>query len=132
MHKIGHLHFVLFEIYKAKLFGAKYVWILPGWYPDGWWQDVYGVSCSNDEMVSVLDLYLGFSADDGVSDVSLINFKGLVSILGAIYQPELKTLSNFLSNHSGLLKASSYKWESKFQSEIVTSARLFTPQIRKK
>ncbi|XP_022089765.1 gamma-aminobutyric acid type B receptor subunit 2-like [Acanthaster planci] len=65
------------KIHEAHLFDAKYVWILPGWYPAGWWQDVPGVSCSNDEMASVLDLHLGFSASDTVSDVSLIDFNGV-------------------------------------------------------
>ncbi|XP_038057706.1 gamma-aminobutyric acid type B receptor subunit 2-like [Patiria miniata] len=65
------------KIYKAKLFGAKYVWILPGWYPDGWWRDMPGVPCTNDEIATALDLYLGFDGDQAVSDVSLIHFNGL-------------------------------------------------------
>ncbi|XP_022082481.1 gamma-aminobutyric acid type B receptor subunit 2-like [Acanthaster planci] len=65
------------KVYKAKLFGAKYVWILPGWYPDGWWRDLPDVSCSNDEIAAALDLHVAFDGDQAVSDVSLIDFNGV-------------------------------------------------------
>ena len=57
------------------------MWIFPGWYPDGWWQNDTDVPCSNDELYTALDLSVGFDWDLAVKDVSLIDFNGVVSIL---------------------------------------------------
>ncbi|XP_038060033.1 gamma-aminobutyric acid type B receptor subunit 2-like [Patiria miniata] len=65
------------KVYTAKLFGAKYVWILPGWYPDGWWRDLPDVPCDNEETATALDLHVAFDGDQAVSEVSRIDFNGV-------------------------------------------------------
>jgi len=47
---------VLCEIYKNKMFGAKYVWFFIGWYEDDWFMDKEylvdeGIECTQDQMI---------------------------------------------------------------------------------
>ena len=49
---------VLCEIYKNKMFGAKYVWFFIGWYEDDWFMDKEylvdeGIECTQDQMIEV-------------------------------------------------------------------------------
>ncbi|XP_071808994.1 gamma-aminobutyric acid type B receptor subunit 2-like [Asterias amurensis] len=65
------------KVFKANLYGEKYVWILPGWYPDGWWSDASDVPCTNEEFLSTLDLHISFDGDQAIDDVALIDFNGV-------------------------------------------------------
>ena len=70
-----------YQVFKANLYGEKYVWILLGWYPDGWWSDASDVPCTNEEFLSTLDLHISFDGDQAIDDVALIDFNGVVSFV---------------------------------------------------
>ncbi|XP_006813975.1 gamma-aminobutyric acid type B receptor subunit 2-like [Saccoglossus kowalevskii] len=62
---------VFCHAYKSKLYGSKYVWILPGGYSDTWWNhtDILD-DCSADDVYTAIDGYLAtdilpLSANDG-------------------------------------------------------------------
>ncbi|XP_070566216.1 gamma-aminobutyric acid type B receptor subunit 2-like [Ptychodera flava] len=53
---------VFCQIYRQRLFGDKYVWILPGWSEDNWWNSSRpATECSVDEIVEAAN---GFLATD--------------------------------------------------------------------
>nr|XP_054769361.1 gamma-aminobutyric acid type B receptor subunit 2-like [Lytechinus pictus] len=67
------------KIYQQGLYGSKYVWIIPGWFPDGWWKnhDPEAVPCTSEEMEMMLEYHIGFDGDQFVSDVESIDFNGV-------------------------------------------------------
>ncbi|XP_072040017.1 gamma-aminobutyric acid type B receptor subunit 2-like [Amphiura filiformis] len=68
---------VMCAAYKEGLFGSKYVWILPGWYDDGWWR-IEDHNCTIKEMDLVTNGYLSSEvqalvAGDGTNRVSAMS-----------------------------------------------------------
>lgn len=66
-------------MYRADLYGSKYVWLLPGWYQDEWWTEYPDVPCSHAELHTALNLYIGFNWDLTLKDFSLMDLNGIVS-----------------------------------------------------
>ncbi|XP_077978603.1 gamma-aminobutyric acid type B receptor subunit 2-like isoform X2 [Glandiceps talaboti] len=45
--------------YKNKVFGSRYVWIIPGWYSEKWWMNVdFETECSIEEILESIQGYL--------------------------------------------------------------------------
>lgn len=45
-----------FQCYKLGFYGPKYVWILIGWYGQGWWNDALTYStCTVDQILEVIE-----------------------------------------------------------------------------
>ncbi|XP_071808954.1 gamma-aminobutyric acid type B receptor subunit 2-like [Asterias amurensis] len=76
------------KIYRADLFGSKYVWLLPGWFQDEWWKDNADVSCTHDELQTALNFYIGFNWDFGLKDLSLMDLNGI-----KLYPEQLEDVS---------------------------------------
>ena len=70
------------QIFRQGLYGSKFIWIIPGWFPEGWWRnpDPEVVPCTSEEMEMVLQYHIGFDGDQFVSDVEEISFNGVVSM----------------------------------------------------
>ena len=50
---------VLFQACHEGVTGSKYVWILPGWYSEKWWESKIGdTSCSGDDILLAAGNYL--------------------------------------------------------------------------
>ncbi|XP_030853026.1 gamma-aminobutyric acid type B receptor subunit 2-like [Strongylocentrotus purpuratus] len=70
---------VFCKIFRQGLYGSKFIWIIPGWFPEGWWRnpDPEVVPCTSEEMEMVLQYHIGFDGDQFVSDVEEISFNGV-------------------------------------------------------
>nr|XP_006812189.1 PREDICTED: gamma-aminobutyric acid type B receptor subunit 1-like [Saccoglossus kowalevskii] len=61
------------EAYKQGLYGQKYVYLLPGWYTDGWWiVSDHNIDCTVDQMKEAIEGYISvesllLSRDDDVT-----------------------------------------------------------------
>jgi len=55
------------KVIKSRLVGPDFVWLLPGWYPPGWW-NVSDADCSADEMRSALEHSFTFKLNDVVAN----------------------------------------------------------------
>ncbi|XP_072039548.1 gamma-aminobutyric acid type B receptor subunit 2-like [Amphiura filiformis] len=70
---------VMCAAYKEGLYGRKYVWILPGWFPQKWWHaDNDKVNCSITELDKVVEGYLAaellaLAGGDSTTRVSNMN-----------------------------------------------------------
>ena len=47
---------------KSQLTGPQYVWLLPGWYRNGWW-NATGINCTAEEMKNGLEHSLASAAN---------------------------------------------------------------------
>ena len=48
----------IFQAFKQGIYGRKYVWILPGWYSDKWWENAGETSCTKHEVKEAAGNYL--------------------------------------------------------------------------
>ena len=71
----------LFQAHEQKMFGPKYVWVVPGDYPDEWWkiQDT-NISCSSEQLMEALHGYIGTDVMP-LSKNTQKTISGLVSIV---------------------------------------------------
>lgn len=47
-----------YQAFLQGIYGRKYVWILPGWYSDRWWEDSSDTSCNKHETKLAAGNYL--------------------------------------------------------------------------
>ena len=47
--------FICTQFSSARIVNARYAWLLYGWYSEEWWRSVDDISCSEDELVAVLE-----------------------------------------------------------------------------
>ncbi|XP_041350716.1 gamma-aminobutyric acid type B receptor subunit 2-like [Gigantopelta aegis] len=81
------------KVYKAGLYGPKFVWLLLGWYSENWWKAV-PVDCTFDQLEQAIDGY--FSIDQ-----IQINPRPQVTISGHTPQQLLEIYRNW-TNHENL------------------------------
>ncbi|XP_070567062.1 gamma-aminobutyric acid type B receptor subunit 2-like [Ptychodera flava] len=70
------------QAYRMGLYGRKYVWMLPGWLSSNWYlgpDGENGVTCSEEQMKSALEGYLGIKVLSYTKDFNKVNFHGVVS-----------------------------------------------------
>ncbi|XP_072030527.1 gamma-aminobutyric acid type B receptor subunit 2-like [Amphiura filiformis] len=69
------------QVYKQKLFGPKYVWIIPKYYYGPWWRLRYqNLDCNDEEIRQVVEHVIGFESPDVVQHRKSFSMNGL-------YQP---------------------------------------------
>ena len=51
------------QVVKSQLTGPDFVWLLPGWYRPGWWNDVSDVECTAEEMKNGLEHSLTYASN---------------------------------------------------------------------
>ena len=70
------------QIYHLGLWGPKYVWIVPGWYPAGWWLTVTRENhgCTAEQLDEMLIYHLFVSGVQVIDKLDDIDYHGLVSI----------------------------------------------------
>ena len=42
------------QAYKEGLYGSKYVWLIVGWYNEGWWKE-RDVECEGEQLIEAAD-----------------------------------------------------------------------------
>ena len=52
------LQLCLFQAFKQHIYGRKYVWVLPGWYSEKWWENTGDTSCTKHEVKKAAGNYL--------------------------------------------------------------------------
>ena len=51
--------YLLLQAYHRKMYAPSYVWMLPVWYNEGWWNNTVNVSCTTENMMTVVNGTLG-------------------------------------------------------------------------
>ncbi|XP_022105910.1 gamma-aminobutyric acid type B receptor subunit 1-like isoform X2 [Acanthaster planci] len=82
---------VFCEAYRRKMYGAQYVWIVPGWFEAGWWRTPdESITCTLDQMDEVTAYSFGVSA------VGLpLAGKRKLSVAGLTTEKYLEALTTF-------------------------------------
>ncbi|ESP00240.1 hypothetical protein LOTGIDRAFT_141127 [Lottia gigantea] len=68
---------VFCQVYKEKLYGKKYVWLLIGWYPDNWYKSkLDSINCTGDQLAEALEGHFTTEAvilhqDSSMTDVGM-------------------------------------------------------------
>ncbi|XP_077980221.1 gamma-aminobutyric acid type B receptor subunit 1-like [Glandiceps talaboti] len=69
------------KAYRTGQYGKKYVWILLGWLATGWYRDRFeegvDITCTDDEMVSVLNGHIAIKMQSYALDFNDVDFHGL-------------------------------------------------------
>ena len=78
----------IIQAYYRDMIGPEYLWIIPMWYNDDWWQSSgdsssKNVSCTDKIMMRVITGTIGVVPDGylTIQNESIITFSGLVSII---------------------------------------------------
>ena len=67
------------QVVKNQLTGPDFVWLLPGWYRSGWWNDVSDADCTAAEMKKGLEHSMAYASNSIVdSNVSRVIVSGKV------------------------------------------------------
>ncbi|XP_072029935.1 gamma-aminobutyric acid type B receptor subunit 1-like [Amphiura filiformis] len=94
---------VFCEAYKEGMYGDKYVWIIYGWYTDGWWKiRDEDIDCTLEEMEAAVEGYLtvdvlsyGIGSDTGPAGITPSEF--------------LKKYQEFVGGQEKMLKLTAYQ-----------------------
>ncbi len=69
------------KVYHHGLYGSRYAWLLPGWFPHNWWlAGLHDTNCTAYQMETVIEAHFGFDGDEIIGDTSLIDFGGVVRL----------------------------------------------------
>lgn len=79
------------KAYKQGLYGPKYVWFLPGWFNDRWWEkNVSHISCTPEQISLVADGYIS----TGPVYLNPVEEKGIADLTSSEYLEEFIARTN--------------------------------------
>lgn len=77
---MNHLLLYALQAYNLNMYGAKYQWIIPGWYQGSWWEQANSTNCTTRKLLSAMEGYISVDFEP-LSAKRIKGISGRVSVL---------------------------------------------------